>query len=172
MPSKAKAKITTDHDEIRRWAEERGAKPACVRGTGDPHDIGILRLDFPGYTGEHSLQPISWDDWFKKFDERGLELLHQETTAKGQKSNFNKLISRQTAAEVANAERTARRTSSTSTSTSKAPAQSRAAAAINVRNSRSGSNTKTARGKKITSISSKKESAKSSHPRPTRGRAA
>jgi hypothetical protein len=59
----------------------------------------MIRIDFPGYSGETSLQPISWDDWFEKFDERGLALLVQATTARGQKSNFNKLVSRETAEE-------------------------------------------------------------------------
>src|SRR5438445_75436 len=97
MPTKAESKTTTDHDEIRRWAEERKAQPACVRGTGGEGDIGMLRLDFPGYSGEQSLEPISWDDWFDKFDERNLAFLHQDTTAAGEKSNFNKLVSRETA---------------------------------------------------------------------------
>ena len=66
------AQPLTDHEEIRQWAEERGGTPACVRGTGGQGDIGMLRLDFPGYSGEHSLEPIAWDDWFEKFDERGL----------------------------------------------------------------------------------------------------
>jgi hypothetical protein len=88
-----------DHDEIRRWAEERGAQPACVKGTGRGEDIGMIRLDFPGYSGEESLQPISWDDWFEKFDGNNLALLVQEKTAQGQKSNFNKLVSRATIEE-------------------------------------------------------------------------
>jgi len=87
----------TDHEEIRQWAEERGGTPSCVRGTGNRGDIGMLRLDFPGYSGGKSLQPISWDDWFEKFDERGLALLVQDRTSRGQKSNFNKLVSRETA---------------------------------------------------------------------------
>ena len=87
----------TDHEEIRRWAEERGGTPSCVRGTGDPGDIGMLRLDFPGFSGGDSLQPISWDDWFEKFDERNLALIVQDKTGRGQKSNFNKLISRESA---------------------------------------------------------------------------
>ena len=82
-----------DHDEIRRWAEERGGQPSCVRGTGGGGDAGVLRIDFPGFSGEDSLQPISWDEFFEKFDERGLALIYQETT-RGQKSNFNKLVSR------------------------------------------------------------------------------
>jgi len=88
---------TTDHEEIRRWAEERKAKPACVRGTGGKKDVGMLRLDFPGYTGEDKLEEISWDEWIKKFDESKLALLYQEETAGGAKSNFNKLVNRDTA---------------------------------------------------------------------------
>ncbi|HEY1938572.1 MAG TPA: hypothetical protein VGJ33_11610 [Candidatus Angelobacter sp.] len=86
-----------DHEEIQQWAEERGASPACVRGTGGGDDVGMIRLDFPGYSGEQSLEHIEWDDWFKKFDESGLALLVQDKTASGEKSNFNKLVSRETA---------------------------------------------------------------------------
>jgi hypothetical protein len=99
MASRAQSKVLTDQEEIRKWAEERGAQPACVQGTGEEGDVGMLRLEFPGAPGarDESLQPISWDDWFRKFDERGLAFLVQEETARGQKSNFNKIISRETA---------------------------------------------------------------------------
>ena len=61
--------VLTDRDEIRQWAEERGAHPACVRGTGNKKDLGVLRLDFPGYTGRDKLEEISWDEFFDKFEE-------------------------------------------------------------------------------------------------------
>jgi ferritin-like metal-binding protein YciE len=93
--SAASAHPLTDHEEIREWAEQRKAQPACVRGTGGSEDIGMIRLDFPGYSGQESLEPISWDDWFEKFDERGLALIVQDKTSGGQKSNFNKLVSRE-----------------------------------------------------------------------------
>ena len=57
----------------------------------------MIRLDFPGYSGADSLEEIEWDQFFEKFDEQGLALLVQDKTARGQKSNFNKLVSRQTA---------------------------------------------------------------------------
>lgn len=85
---------TTDHDTIRRWAESRGGEPACVRGTGSADDPGIIRLDFPGYSGEESLEKISWNQWFDKFEEQGLALIYQEQTDSGDKSNFNKLVER------------------------------------------------------------------------------
>jgi hypothetical protein len=65
-----------------------------VKGTGDTGDIGVLRLDFPGYSGGDSLQEISWEEFFEKFDERNLALLYQDETASGQKSNFNKIVDR------------------------------------------------------------------------------
>jgi len=90
------SQTTIDHDQIRRWAEERGAHPACVKGTGGKQDVGMIRLDFPGYTGE-KLQEISWDEFFEKFDDNGLALVYQDHTASGETSNFNKLVSRDTA---------------------------------------------------------------------------
>ena len=88
---------TTDHNEIRKWAQARGAKPARVKGTGNKSDVGMIRLDFPGYSGARSLEDISWDEWFDAFDENGLALVYQDETAEGERSNFNKLIARDTA---------------------------------------------------------------------------
>lgn len=97
----ASAKTTTNHDEIRKWAEARNAKPSTVKRTGNKEDPGILRLNFPGYSGADSLEEVSWDEWFKKFDEQQLALLYQEETKDGQKSNFNKLVSRNGRSEKA-----------------------------------------------------------------------
>jgi hypothetical protein len=100
MSSSTASKVTTDHYEIRQWAEERGAKPAVVVRTEGNGDSGIIRLDFPGHNGEGLLEEISWDDWFKKLDDCGLALLYQEHTADGEPSNFHDIISRETAEEV------------------------------------------------------------------------
>jgi hypothetical protein len=91
------SKTTTNHEEIRKWAEERNGKPSHVKRTGGAHDAGILRIDFPGYSGEGKLEEISWEEFFEKFDEQGLALVYQEKTAEGQKSNFNKLVARENA---------------------------------------------------------------------------
>ncbi|HZQ69020.1 MAG TPA: hypothetical protein VFA68_10930 [Terriglobales bacterium] len=94
--SSASTRGLTDSEEIRQWAEERGAKPACVRKTGRGGDVGIIRLDFPGYSGGDTLEPISWEDWFRKFEDSNLALIVQDETASGERSNFNKLVSRDT----------------------------------------------------------------------------
>src|SRR5688500_17004509 len=88
------AKKTTDHSKIRKWAEERGAHPATVKGTGGRGDAGLLRIDYPGYRGKESLKEISWDEFFKKFDESDLAFLYQEKTGTGRQSRFSKLVSR------------------------------------------------------------------------------
>ena len=90
----ALSKTTRDHDEIRRWAEERGAVPSEVASTERGNEPGMLRFQFPDAPNRNDgkLKEISWDAFFEKFDENDLELLFQEKTAEGQQSNFNKLI--------------------------------------------------------------------------------
>ena len=88
------SKTTTDHDEIRRWVEERGGRPSSVKGTGDGDDAGILRIDFPDAGDEGSLEEISWDEFFEKFDEKNLAFLYQEETSGGEESRFFKFVSR------------------------------------------------------------------------------
>jgi hypothetical protein len=90
----ALSKTTRDHEEIRRWAESRGAVPAEVASTHKKDEPGILRFEFPKAPNRHddNLREISWDEFFKKFDENNLELVYQEKTADGKISNFNKLV--------------------------------------------------------------------------------
>ena len=119
MASKAKSRTLTDHEEIQRWAEERDAKPSAVRRTHTDEETGIIRLDFPGYSGENSLEEISWDEWFEDFDRRNLALIVQDETAAGERSNFNKLVSRETVEEKkpSRSSKTSGRTSTRSSST-------------------------------------------------------
>ena len=92
--SQRRSKTTTDHETIRQWAEERGGHPAAVGSTRTDDDPGIIRIDFPGYSGADSLEEITWDEFFEKFDDADLELVYDEKTAKGDKSHFNKLVKR------------------------------------------------------------------------------
>jgi hypothetical protein len=90
----ALSKTTQDHDEIRRWAEGRGAVPAEVTGTHTKSGPGILRFEFPSAPNQNDskLREVSWEEFFEKFDDANLELVYQEKTADGQTSNFNKLV--------------------------------------------------------------------------------
>lgn len=80
---------TTDHDTIRKWAEDRDGKPAKVDTGGAG---GILRIDFG--EPEENLEPIEWDEFFKIFDDNKLAFLYQEKTGSGGTSRFNKFVER------------------------------------------------------------------------------
>jgi hypothetical protein len=84
------SKITTDHETIKRWAEERGGQPARIRGTGDGSG-GLLRLKF---TDDPDLEQISWNDFFEEFEKNNLAFLYQDETADGRTSRFFKFIDR------------------------------------------------------------------------------
>jgi hypothetical protein len=88
----SQSNTTTDHDEIRRWVEAHDGVPATVRDTGSKDDLGVLRIDFPGGTGEDKLEHVSWEDWFEKFDDSGLAFLYQEKKASGEDSTFFRLV--------------------------------------------------------------------------------
>lgn len=88
------AKTTTDHDVIRKWAEERDGVPSTVKGTAPPGDEGVLRIDFPGGS-EDAFEHIEWDEFFDKFDEKKLAFLYQEQTEDGSTSRFCKFVARE-----------------------------------------------------------------------------
>ena len=81
-------KRTTDHDTIRDWVERRAGVPARVRDA-EPDE---LEIDFPPGAGADSVEHISWEEWFAKFDEQDLCFLYQEEMATGDESNFFKLV--------------------------------------------------------------------------------
>lgn len=90
----AQATTTTDHEQIRKWVEDRGGRPATVKGTGGG-EPGILRIDFPNVGADESLAAISWDDFFDKFEQEKLAFLHQDKTDDGQTSRFCKFVARE-----------------------------------------------------------------------------
>ena len=92
--SKATSNTTTNHNEIRRWVEERGGYPARVKGTEKGKSSGVLRIDYPGFSGEDRLEEISWEEFFEGFEDNELAFLYQEKTSDGELSRFSKLIDR------------------------------------------------------------------------------
>lgn len=90
-----KSDRTTDHEIIQRWVEERGGSPAAVKAAEKGDDPGLLRINFPGYRGEDRLEDITWNEFFKKFDEKKLAFLYQDETRDGETSRFWKFVSRE-----------------------------------------------------------------------------
>ncbi|MGX5716900.1 Rho termination factor N-terminal domain-containing protein [Arthrobacter sp. MAHUQ-56] len=80
---------TTHHEVIRQWAEERGGVPATVDGTEHGDHLGVLRIDFRDK--DANLREVSWEEWFKTFDDRRLNFIYQEQRTDGSQSNFFRL---------------------------------------------------------------------------------
>jgi hypothetical protein len=87
--SMSNSRTTTNHDEIRKWAEARDGHPAVIRTEGEG---GILRVDFG--EPEEGLESIDWEEFFQIFDNSKLAFLHQDKTGGGALSRFNKFVSR------------------------------------------------------------------------------
>ena len=80
---------TTNHDEIRKWAEARDGHPAVVRTKGKG---GVLRIDFG--EREEELDQTEWTEFFQIFDQNELAFLYQDKTQEGGTSRFNKFVAR------------------------------------------------------------------------------
>ncbi|MFG1843962.1 hypothetical protein HXZ27_28370 [Micromonospora carbonacea subsp. aurantiaca] len=80
--------VTTNHDVIRRWARERNARPATIAGTERNGRAGVLTFNLPGYRESSRMREITWDEWFRTFDGRRLNLIYQEQLRDGRQSNF------------------------------------------------------------------------------------
>ena len=95
MPDQ-QTKVTSNHDEIRRWVEERGGHPATVPGMSEAEGAaGLLCFKFGDESEE--LEPVSWDEFFEKFDKNDLVMLYREETEEGGESRFFKFVSGETA---------------------------------------------------------------------------
>jgi hypothetical protein len=74
---RAAAQVTTDHEQLRKWVEARSGKPAAVKATHRGKDSGVIRVIFPGAPNadDDNLEEISWNDFFRKFEEARLAFL-------------------------------------------------------------------------------------------------
>ncbi|HEX5239271.1 MAG TPA: hypothetical protein VFW39_12515 [Sphingomicrobium sp.] len=89
------AKSTTNHEQIRKWVEKRGGHPAVVWSTEDKGGGGLLRIDYdePGGNEDEGLHRITWDEFFRTFDENDLAFLHDTDSD----SRFSKFVQKESA---------------------------------------------------------------------------
>ncbi|HVG25125.1 MAG TPA: hypothetical protein VND45_13295 [Thermoanaerobaculia bacterium] len=147
----ATAQATTDHDQIREWVESRGGHPSRVKRTGNRNDPGVLRIDFPGFSGEDTLEEIEWEEFFEWFDRDKLALLLSDEEG----NRFNKFVSRATASRGANQSSSRRGVKSSSGGAKKASGSKKASSSKKA----AGSSKKASSAKKAAG-SSKKASSK------------
>ena len=91
------AKTTTSHEQIRKWVEQRGGHPAVVSATESKggRDGGLLRIDYdePGGNDDDRLHRITWDEFFRIFDESGIAFLYDPEGD----SRFSKFVQKESA---------------------------------------------------------------------------
>ncbi len=70
--------VTTDREQIRQWADGHDVVPLRAEET-DGNDLRLLSEPEDG-RGE----PLSWDEFFERFEARSLALRYRETDTRGQ----------------------------------------------------------------------------------------
>ena len=63
-------KYTRDHETIRAWVEERGGRPARVRGAG------VLRIAFDALPP--TWEPLDWPAFLASFDDGRLAFFYED----------------------------------------------------------------------------------------------
>ena len=67
-------------------------RPRMPQEVSDADGGGVLRFDFGD--PEEALEEISWDDFFRVFEDSQLALLEQDETKSGETSRFSKFVNR------------------------------------------------------------------------------
>jgi hypothetical protein len=75
------SRITTDHEEIRKWAEKFGGRPQVIDDPQAEADTMGIRIDFPDhfddeFLSETKVRDVSWEEFFRKLDEQDLALMY------------------------------------------------------------------------------------------------
>ncbi|HEX3019501.1 MAG TPA: hypothetical protein VHP36_04335 [Chitinispirillaceae bacterium] len=88
-------RVTTDHNEIRRWIENHNGIPASVMDKMTPgENAGILRISFKGERSKEDLIAVSWEEFFTRFDQANLAFLYEKDIPARNRGNFYKFLSR------------------------------------------------------------------------------
>lgn len=89
--------LTSDHEFIRNWATERNGRPVTIQSaTREALNQPEVRILFPDYnTDKYNINPLSWDEFFERFEQSNLALLYQERSWTGGESRFCILVDRE-----------------------------------------------------------------------------
>jgi hypothetical protein len=75
---------TTDHQEIKKWAEKFKGKPEIIPNSETETGAIGIRIDFPGkmddtyLSDDHKPKHISWDEFFRIFEDEGLAMEYED----------------------------------------------------------------------------------------------
>jgi hypothetical protein len=79
---------TTDHAEIRHWAEKHHAVPTEILPAHVNHEPLVLRIMLPQMaSNRQDIRVLTWDEFFSKFDLLGLTFVYDNNS-----SGYNELL--------------------------------------------------------------------------------
>ena len=78
---------TSNHNEIRRWAESHNARPAEFASTSHDGEPRILAFILPAQP-PGDLEELSWEQFFAVFDISSLALVYRQ----GDSSSFYEIV--------------------------------------------------------------------------------
>lgn len=84
-------RLTSDHEEIKNWAEGRGGSPAILDHPIARADKIGIRIDFPGESHEVLMsekRPATWDEFFKVFEDQQLLFSYDDQAGGGDPSDW------------------------------------------------------------------------------------
>lgn len=74
--------ILEDPKEVQEWVERNGGRPSRLAGTSIGEDPGLIRIWFPGQVVGR-LEPVTWEAFLTKMQEKGLALRCWDADAGG-----------------------------------------------------------------------------------------
>lgn len=87
-------KTTINHATIKEWVVKHNGEPAIAEGIITKSNAGeMLRIDFHSHANE-GLECISWEQFFKIFEEHKLMLKYNYQAVKGEASKSWKIVKR------------------------------------------------------------------------------
>jgi hypothetical protein len=85
---------TIDHNEIKSWTEERKGAPASLKEPSEEASNLILRILFNGDKNVNQAKEISWEQFFKLFEQHQLALVYKHENFGGKLSNSHRFVFR------------------------------------------------------------------------------
>lgn len=88
------ARVTRNHNKIRKWVEEHGGIPAYTAEKITPDEQEkVLRIIFKNEKNSEKIIVMNWNDFFTKFDQANLAFLYSDDLENGNKTNYYKFVS-------------------------------------------------------------------------------
>lgn len=85
---------TINHNEIKNWAEERKGTPASLKEPSAEASNLILRILFDHEKNVDQVKNISWEQFFKLFEQHQLAFVYKHENFGGKNSNAHRFVFR------------------------------------------------------------------------------